>query len=149
MQTEPFVIERTFNSPIAKVWKAITDKNDMKLWYFDLAAFKPEPGFVFHFSGTGNDGKTYLHICEVTEVIPGKKLSYSWKYDGYPGNSQVSFELFEEGKQTKLKLTHTGLETFPNNNPDFARENFAAGWTHIIGTSLPGFLNKVLLPRMI
>ncbi len=149
MQTQPFVIERVFNAPIAKLWKAITDKDDMKEWYFDFAEFKPEPGFVFRFSGTGNDGKEYLHICEVTEVVPGKKLTYSWKYDGYPGISQVSFELFEEGKQTKLKLTHTGLETFPNNNPDFARESFAAGWTHIIGKSLPGFLNKVLLPRML
>jgi hypothetical protein len=57
--------------------------------------------------------------------------------------------LFEEGNQTKLKLTHTGLETFPINNPDFARESFAAGWTHIIDKSLAGFLNKVLLPRML
>ena len=26
MNDEPFVIERTYNAPIAKVWKAITDK---------------------------------------------------------------------------------------------------------------------------
>ncbi|MDB5009480.1 MAG: hypothetical protein JWQ06_269, partial [Mucilaginibacter sp.] len=27
MKPEPFVIERTFNAPINKVWEAITDKN--------------------------------------------------------------------------------------------------------------------------
>jgi uncharacterized protein YndB with AHSA1/START domain len=64
MKTGPFVIERTCNASIAKVWKAITDRNDMKQWYFDLPEFKPEPGFVFRFAGTGNDGKTYLHICK-------------------------------------------------------------------------------------
>lgn len=149
MQTQPFVIERTLNATIAKVWKAITDRNDMEQWYFNLAEFKPEPGFVFRFPAPGNEGKPYMHICEITEVIPGKKLSYSWRYEGYPGNSQVSFELFEEGNQTKLKLTHTGLETFPANNPDFARESFASGWTYIIAESLPAFLNKVLIPRML
>ena len=141
MKNEPFVIERTFNVPIAKVWKAITDKNEMKEWYFDLAEFKPEVGFEFQFSA-GAEAKTYLHLCKITEVIVGKKLSYSWRYDGYPGNSVVTFELFAEGNNTKLKLTHTGLETFPLDNPDFAAQNFAEGWTQIIGTSLPAFLEK-------
>src|SRR5580658_6376786 len=30
----PLVIERTFNAPIAAVWKAITNKEDMNHWYF-------------------------------------------------------------------------------------------------------------------
>ena len=33
------VIERTYNAPVEKVWKAITDKEEMKQWYFDLDAF--------------------------------------------------------------------------------------------------------------
>ena len=140
MKELPFVIERTYNSPIEKVWQAITDKDKMKLWYFDLEEFKPEIGFEFRFTG-GTDENKYLHICKITEVIPGKKLSHSWKYDGYTGESFVTFELFNEGDKTKLKLTHAGLETFPD-NPDFAKHNFEAGWTHIIGTSLTEYLEK-------
>ena len=30
MNNEPIIIERTFNARIEKVWKAITDRNDMK-----------------------------------------------------------------------------------------------------------------------
>lgn len=30
MKPEPFVIERTFNAPIERVWKAITDREQMK-----------------------------------------------------------------------------------------------------------------------
>ena len=140
MANEPFVIERTFNAPVEKVWKAITDKDEMKQWYFDLADFKPEVGFEFQFEG-GPDHKKYLHLCKVTEVLPQKKLTYSWRYDGYEGNSFVTFELFSEGEKTRLKLTHAGLETFPA-NPDFAKENFVAGWNHIIGKSLPEYLEK-------
>lgn len=141
MQTTPFTIERTYNASMDTVWQAITDKNKMKQWYFDLPEFKPEVGFEFSFTG-GPPERTYLHLCKVTEVVTGKKLTYSWRYDGYEGNSFVTFELFPEGNNTKLKLTHKGLETFPANNPDFAKENFAAGWNDIIGKSLKEFLEK-------
>jgi uncharacterized protein YndB with AHSA1/START domain len=140
MANEPIVIERTFNTPVDKVWSAISNKEEMKTWYFDLAAFRPEVGFEFQFEG-GPDDKKYLHLCKVTEAIPNKKLTYSWRYDGYDGNSFVTFELFPEGERTRLRLTHSGLETFPA-NPDFAKENFVGGWDHIIGKSLPDYLEK-------
>jgi len=50
--------------------------------------------------------------------------------------------LFDEGDKTRLKLTHAGIESFPAEK-DFARESFAKGWTHIIGTSLKEYLEKV------
>lgn len=141
MKNEPFVIERTYDAPIEKVWKAITDKNDMKQWYFDLAEFKPVIGFEFQFYGTTPDGTKYLHLCKITEVKPPNRLAYSWRYDGLEGNSIVTFELFAENKKTRVKLTHEGLETFPATK-DFAKENFAEGWTYIIGTALKDFLEK-------
>lgn len=135
----PVVKEVVLNAPIVKVWKAITNKNDMKQWYFELETFRPEVGFEFQFYG-GKDEKQYLHLCQVTEVIPGRKLAYSWRYDGNPGNSLVTFELFPEGKNTKLRLTHQGLESFGTNNPDLAKENFVEGWNTIIGKSIKAFV---------
>jgi uncharacterized protein YndB with AHSA1/START domain len=71
----------------------------------------------------------------VTEVIPQKKIAYTWRYHGHEGNSLVSFELFADGGKTKLKLTHERLETFPK-TPQFARKNFVRGWTGLIGSEL-------------
>ncbi|MFY9308051.1 MAG: SRPBCC domain-containing protein [Bacteroidia bacterium] len=139
--TAPFVIERVYNAPASRVWKAITDKDDMKKWYFSLAEFKPQVGFEFQFTG-GTEDKEFLHICKITEVIPGKRLTYSWRYEGYEGISYVTFELFDEAGKTRLRLTHAGLETFPMNHPDFAKANFEAGWTDIIGRSLKEFVEK-------
>ncbi|HEV3249837.1 MAG TPA: SRPBCC domain-containing protein, partial [Puia sp.] len=119
MKEEPIVVERTLDAPIGKVWKALTDKDQMKEWYFDLSAFKPELGFEFQFEG-GKDDRHYLHLCKVTEVVNEQKITYSWRYDGYEGISYVSFELFAEGDKTRLKLTHKNLESFPKSNPDFA-----------------------------
>ena len=138
---EKVMIERTYNAPVEKVWKALTDKDEMKKWYFDLAEFKPEPGFEFQFYGEGKQGEKFLHLCKVIEVIPNKKLTYSWRYDGYEGNSFVTFELFPEGDKTKVRLSHKGLESFPvTSNKDFAKENFIEGWTYIIGTGLKEYV---------
>ncbi len=143
MQNKPIVVERTYNTPIEKVWKAITDKDDMKQWYFDLPEFKPEVGFKFQFSGGKDENHQYLHLCKITEVVAGKKLTYSWRYDGYQGTSFVTFELFKEGSKTKVRLTHEGLESFrANNNPDLDEKNFVEGWNDIIGRSLKEFVEK-------
>jgi len=141
MKTEPLIKEVLLDAPVSKVWKAITDRNDMKQWYFDIAEFKPQVGFEFQFEG-GKEDKSYLHLCKITEVIPGKKLAYSWRYDGYPGSTLVTFELFAEGNKTRLKLTHEGLESFGTDNPDFAKENFVEGWTLLIEKSIKEFVEK-------
>ena len=137
---EAVVIERTFNAPVARVWKALTDANEMRIWYFDLKEFKPEPGFEFEFA-VEHEGVQYHHLCKVTEVIPQKKLAYTWRYQGHEGDSLVTFELFADGDKTRLKLTHEGIETFPK-TPAYARKNFEAGWTEIIGSSLKQFVEK-------
>jgi uncharacterized protein YndB with AHSA1/START domain len=141
MKQDPFVIERILDAPVSRVWKAITDRDEMRKWYFDLKEFKPEVGFEFRFQG-GPEDRLYQHVCKITEVIREKKITYSWRYEGYEGISFVSFELFDEGGKTRIRLTHEGLESFPASNHDFAKENFAAGWNHIIGTSLKDFLEK-------
>jgi uncharacterized protein YndB with AHSA1/START domain len=142
INNEPVIIERDLNAPVITVWKAITNRDQMAKWYFDLKEFKPEVGFEFSFNG-GPPDTIYIHLCKVTEVEFCKKITYSWRYEGYEGISYVTFELFAEGdNQTRLKLTHTGLETFPANNPDLAKHNFVAGWTDIICRSLKEFLES-------
>ena len=61
--------------------------------------------------------------ARVAEVVPERKLAYSWKYADYPGESLVTIELRAEGSGTRLKLTHSGLETFqPESHPGLARK---------------------------
>src|ERR1041385_7278119 len=102
---EPLIIERELNAPIEKVWSAIVDKSAMKKWGFDVKDFRPEVGFEFRFEARNND-MVFKHVCVVKEVIPGKKLSYSWRYEGYEGDSLVTYELFPENGKTRVRLTH-------------------------------------------
>jgi uncharacterized protein YndB with AHSA1/START domain len=140
MKSQPLIVERVLDAPVTRVWDALTKNEQLKKWYFELPDFKAVSGFEFIFIAGAKGDTQYKHICKVNEVVPKNKLSYSWRYDGYPGDSLVTFELFEAGEQTRLKLTHAELETFASAGPDFVRENFAEGWNQIVGKSLKGFL---------
>lgn len=139
MSNHPIVVERTFNAPADKVWRAITDRDEMKKWYFDIENFKPVVGLEFSFYG-GDEKKQYLHLCKITEVIPGKKISYTWRYEDDAADTLVTFEIFPAGNTTTVRLTHEGVERFSKDNPALAKENFIQGWTEIVGTNLKGYL---------
>ncbi len=143
MIAQPYTLECVFDASIQDVWKALTEKEWMKQWYFDLVEFKAEVGFAFQFWGGPSPEKQYLHLCVITEVIPEKKLLYTWRYHGYEGNSLLTFELFAEESKTRLLLTHKDLQTFPASNPDFDNKNFEMGWNALINTSLYAFLKNI------
>jgi len=144
MNDQPLVIERIYNAPIAKVWSAITDSAQLKKWYFQIDDFKAEVGFEFSFSASSDD-TTYVHLCKVTTVVAGSKIAYTWRYAGMPGITEVIFELFPEGDKTRLRLTHTGIETFAGNGPDFDVSSFKAGWTDILNESLRKYLEPAVV----
>lgn len=134
------VLERTYNAPAESVWAALTDVNKLRKWYFKLSGFEPRVGYKFEFTGESDCAK-YIHLSEVTEVIDGRKLTYSWSYKGYDGMSYVTWELFPEGDKTKVVLTHAGLETFPK-LADFTKDSFTAGWTYFLETALKNFVES-------
>lgn len=137
----PVVTERTLQVTVERLWQALTDKNQLRQWFFDLDDFKPEVGFRFRFPGTGHKGEQYMHICEVTDIVPFRRLQFSWRYEGYTGYSIVNIELGERNDQSWIRLSHHGLESFPK-SPDFSSESFQGGWNEIIGRMLPDFLKK-------
>ncbi|MFK5893557.1 MAG: hypothetical protein QM504_10085 [Pseudomonadota bacterium] len=68
------------------------------------------------------------------------------KPSGYSDSgANIACELLKNGlslitpidnHQTKLKLTYTVIESFPNNIPEFTRESGIEGWNHFIKDSL-------------
>jgi len=135
-------VEQTFDSPIEVVWQAITDKDQMRQWFFEpMTEFEPEVGFETQFNVRCED-QDYLHHWKVTEVVPETKIAYEWRYDGYPGNSFVVWELSETPDGTKLTFSHNGIETFPQDNPIFSREAGEAGWDYFLRQSLKAFLEN-------
>lgn len=140
METQPFVIEMDYDAPVEKVWKAITDPDDMKQWYFDLPSFTLKVAVPKEIEKFEDPDTMFLNKCFAVEMIDGKKISYAWKYEAYPGNSLITFELSEKGKKTKLLFTHQGLETYPVSNPEVARDNIVSSWRYMLDTAIKVFL---------
>jgi uncharacterized protein YndB with AHSA1/START domain len=139
---EPIIVEQTFNAEILIVWNSITEIGQMRQWFFEnIPSFKPELGFDTQFN-VESQGRNFMHMWKVTEVIPMKKITYNWKYDGYPGDSFVMFELFKQNNLTKLKLTHSVQESFPEDIPEFSRKSGIDGWNYFIRKRLKEYLEK-------
>jgi uncharacterized protein YndB with AHSA1/START domain len=112
----------------------------MRQWFFaELTDFVPEPGFETRFN-VHAEGRDFLHHWQVTEVVPERKIAYRWRYEGYPGDSVVTWELAATSGGTRLRFTHQGSETFPGEDPMFSREACQGGWDHFIRGNLKAHL---------
>lgn len=110
-------IKHTFNynHKPAVVWDYLTKPELIVQWLMPCD-FKPEVGHEFKFTTKpmpqfGFNGIIY---CKVLEVVPNKKLVYSWK--GGPGDSEaftldsvVTWDLKETNTGTELFLEHSGF----------------------------------------
>lgn len=138
----PIIIEQKFDKPVNDVWKAITELNQMRHWFFEnIPDFKAEVGFKTQFNVEA-PSRGFMHLWEVTEIVPNKKIVVNWKFEGLQGSSFVSFELFEKEKQTKLVLTAKAIIDFDESIPEFKRESGVEGWTYFINNRLAEFLKK-------
>jgi ketosteroid isomerase-like protein/uncharacterized protein YndB with AHSA1/START domain len=138
----PVIVEQTYKSTIRKVWNAITDENKMRKWYFEnIKSFKPVVGFETEFTAQSN-GIDYLHIWKITDVVSEKRITYKWKFGGFPGEALVTFEISKDNNLTKLRLTEVGIESFPQNDPDFSRKSWIDGWNYFICERLKDYLDK-------
>ena len=139
---EPVIVEQVFGKPVSVVWNSITNVDMMKQWYFDnIPSFKPESGFKTQFNVV-SEGRHFLHMWEITDVVPLKKIAYSWKFKEYVGEGLVVFELSAHNNSTKLKLTNSVLESFPDDIPEFTRESCVGGWEYFIQNRLKEYLDK-------
>lgn len=139
---KPIVVEETFKVSTRELWSAITELNRMTKWFFEnINSFEPKVGFETRFI-VKNEDRIFPHFWRITEVNSEKSITYNWKYEGYEGDSFVTFELFEYENSSKLILTHQVTKTFPENIEEFKRENCLGGWNWFIKKSLKEYLEK-------
>ncbi|MFN1215826.1 SRPBCC domain-containing protein [Chryseobacterium kwangjuense] len=138
----PITVQYKLNAPAEKIWKALTDKNEMKSWYFTIRDFDPELGKEFDFYESCDGGK-YLHHGRILEIIPNKKLKHTWAYPELSDAvTTVTWELQPEDNGTMVTLIHDHIEGFDSLGETFSRTSFTEGWKSIIGQSLKEYLEK-------
>jgi len=142
METKPVVVKQDFQVPVNQLWKAIIELDQMKRWFFEnIEDFSAEVGFETQFNVKSGD-RDFMHLWKVTEVIPLEKIVYSWKYEGYEGESFVSFETFIREGGSSIRVSHIVTNSFPQSIPEFTRESCLVGWEYFISDRLKSYLNN-------
>lgn len=149
MGNNALVIERVFDAPLKKVWRAWTDPDEAKKWWGpkDFTApsitmdFRVGGKYLFCIHGAPEPGKPeqdFWSTGTYKEIVPMKKIvctdsfadekgtvvpSSHYGMEGIPMELLVTIT-FEElpGGKTKMTLRHEGFPEGPN------KEGATAGW---------------------
>jgi uncharacterized protein YndB with AHSA1/START domain len=128
--TKPIVIERDIAAPVERVWRALTDIDDLKQWCPFFTDFQAVTGFHTEFMLGPDADHQYLHHVTVLEAIPNQKLVYSWDYGGMSPHSTVGFTLQDLKTHTHVVLTCV-IDPLPTEPDDFMAGS-SKGWIFTI-----------------
>ena len=105
------VLTRVFDAPRHLVFEAFTKPELLKRWYgprgWSLATCEVDlkVGGGFRFVLRGPDGQEMGMRGVYREIVPPERTVHMESFDDYPGESQVTTVLVEQGGQTTLRAT--------------------------------------------
>jgi uncharacterized protein YndB with AHSA1/START domain len=108
-----------FSHSPESVWEYLTSAELMEQWLMKND-FQPIVGFDFQFRTDPVPALEFdgIFYCKVLEIVPFKKLSYSWNSGPGDGritlNSIVIWKLEPKENGTQVFLEHTGFEQKEN-----------------------------------
>ena len=111
------VINWRFDHAPDAIWKAWTDP----VWIARWVGSDPNgsvrhvntdvrPGGTFEFAFTDSDGTQHTARGVYREVVPHRKLAFSWSWANEPGvETSIVLEFEQDGKGTSMRFEHQGL----------------------------------------
>jgi len=128
----PVLISRVLAAPCDRVYRAWTEPTQLAQW------FSPEEVECRSLTADVKPGGTYriqmvsakcnsVIVGQYLEVIPGRRLRFTWQPESYPmPDSVVTVDFEDLGGSTRLTLTHTG---FPDQEDS---DDHNEGWTSLV-----------------
>jgi uncharacterized protein YndB with AHSA1/START domain len=126
-------IKRVLSAPVDRVFAAWTDAHSLKQFitpgnpgHADVEC-DVRVGGKFRIDMQGKDGKVFKHNGEYLEVLPPKRLKFTWI--SASTNQQptvVTIDFRPLGDKTEITLVHDGLDSVKN------VEGHTKGWTEIL-----------------
>lgn len=132
--------ERHLEHTRVRVWRAITDQEQLSKWYLCSVEISGGPGGKIDLWF----GKTHVYGT-IKKWEPPAIFEHEWNIDPHAGlpdgeRSIVRWELIEDGKGTIIRLSHSNLTK--ETALGFSEELDPATSNHIILDRLQAFLNS-------
>jgi uncharacterized protein YndB with AHSA1/START domain len=106
-------VERIFNAPRERVWRAMTDPELVALWWgrgnkLVVERMEVEPGGHWRFVEHSPDG---IHGFEgrFSEVTPPERVAQTFEWDGMPGHVALETARLEDLGDGRTRLVNTSL----------------------------------------
>jgi uncharacterized protein YndB with AHSA1/START domain len=142
MTSQAIIIQQEFNCSALRLWRAITDVKEMRLWFFEnIPEFNASAGFETNFLVDAGE-RQFMHVWRIIDVKEQVRIKYQWTYENYEGVGYVTFMITEENGLTKLTLTSEGLDSFKPQVPEFTRESCTLGWKYFINERLKSYIDS-------
>jgi uncharacterized protein YndB with AHSA1/START domain len=129
-------IKRFINAPPARVYAAWTDPEQLKQWWGPEGVrtrnFTADAriGGKYRWDLYNQEGEEMTVFGEYRELIAGKKIVFTWKWDDDEDwetqNSIVTIELSDRDGGTEVKLTHVKLPS------EASRDRHNEGWNSVL-----------------
>jgi uncharacterized protein YndB with AHSA1/START domain len=129
-------IKRFINAPPARVYKAWTDPEQIKQWWgpegVQTRNFTADArvGGKYRWDLVNPEGEEMSAFGEYRELIAGKKVVFTWKWDDDEDwkthTSLVTVELLDRDGGTEIRLTHQKLPS------EASRDRHNEGWNSVL-----------------
>jgi len=134
--TQSIVVDEVFPHAPEILWRTLTNGELIGRWMMPPTGFAPVEGTRFTFQTTPAGAWDGLIRCQVLEVVPNTRFSYSWS-GGHEGNEGygsrldtiVTWFLSQVENGTRLRLVHSGF-VMPTNETAF--RNMSDGWGKVL-----------------
>jgi uncharacterized protein YndB with AHSA1/START domain len=129
-------IKRHIKAPRDRVYAAWTDPEQLKEWWGPESVrtrnfvADVRVGGKYRWDLTNPEGEEMTVFGEYRELVPGKKIVFTWKWDDDENwenhISLVTVELSDRDGDTELRLIHEKLPS------DESRDRHSEGWNSVL-----------------
>jgi uncharacterized protein YndB with AHSA1/START domain len=118
-------------APVEVAWVYITETAHLRCWWNDGVQLDPVIGGTFSEPWTDAAGRPMVTSGKVLSLKKFQELRLSWSDEGcgWPVETEVTFELEETPRGTRLTLTHGGWQGFRENDRDHLVDMHRQGWS--------------------
>ena len=135
---DSIIKEITVKAPKERVYKAISDANELIKWFPDSIEGSMEVGQtpVFVFEGGSHKASVYIEKATPTDYfsyrwVPGGSNSFTGDVSTVP-NTLVEFTLEEMGDETKVTVKESGFSKLPAEVAEKSFSDNSGGWQYML-----------------